>query len=91
MKCDGVVDEYHTLVRSTALFLQALDDVQVAYRFTIEGSVYDSLAYLQALWASRKPVSLYPSYPATCFFVCVSGGKDRLISWWAEYAGEKFY
>lgn len=56
--CDAVVGEYHTLVRSTALFLQALEETQSEQRFTVESSVYNSLAYLQALWASRKPVSL---------------------------------
>lgn len=50
--------DYHALVRSSALFIQALEETQQKYRFAAASSVYDSLASLQALWASRRPVSL---------------------------------
>lgn len=55
--CPAIVKDYHNFLSSTTHFLRAIDEKQQLHRWSSESPVFDSLSWLQSLWASRKSVS----------------------------------
>lgn len=53
--CSSIIKNFHTFLAESTLLLRAIEDEQIQWGWDTESPVFDSLGYLQALWASRKP------------------------------------
>jgi hypothetical protein len=51
---------YQNFLVTTAFFIHEVADLQTIHGWTSDSPVYDKLAYLQALWASRSAVRYDP-------------------------------
>ncbi|KAI9742249.1 MAG: hypothetical protein M1818_004149 [Claussenomyces sp. TS43310] len=74
--CNSIVADYHSFLEATTLFLREVEIKQLYYAWGSESTVFEALAWLQALWASRKPNEQHRSFieqqmdlyrPTQCF------------------------
>ncbi|KAG9242734.1 hypothetical protein BJ878DRAFT_543967 [Calycina marina] len=52
--CNDVIDEYHAFLGATAKFIREVNDEEIKWRWDNKGIVYDGIAWMQRLWASRS-------------------------------------
>ncbi|RFU34643.1 hypothetical protein B7463_g1740, partial [Scytalidium lignicola] len=52
--CPSTVGEFHSFLSATTIFLHSIQERQMIWRWDHQSPVFDSVAWLQALWASRK-------------------------------------
>ncbi|KAH8820029.1 hypothetical protein F5884DRAFT_762608 [Xylogone sp. PMI_703] len=52
--CPSTIGEFHSFIAATTKFLHSIQERQMFWRWDHQSPVFDSVAWLQALWASRK-------------------------------------
>jgi hypothetical protein len=61
-QCQTIIQEYHTFLASTVKFLHEVQERQMYWQWKSDSGVFDGVAWLQGLWASRKAVSHLPPF-----------------------------
>lgn len=59
--CGVVKNEYHAFLGATVKFVYEIQERQEVWRWGAESAIYDGVAWLQGLWASRDNVCFLPS------------------------------